>query len=121
MAERKPRRADIGVFTGTTFLQIVPPPSEPGMLYVMPPGALIWHNADNAARTFVMEMRKGGLAIEFFNTELGAGEGFAWPFEIVIANDFDGVWGKVTASPTTEPTWQYHGRLEADFAPERII
>ena len=77
MAERKPRRADIGVFTGTEFLQIVPPPSEPGMLYVMPPGALIWHNADNAARTFVMEMRKGGLAIEFFNTELGAGEGFA--------------------------------------------
>ena len=120
MAERKSRRADIGVFTGTTFLQIVPPPSEPGMVYVLPPGALDWSNADNVARTFKMEKRGRGVTIEFFGSEIKAGKGFAWPFEIVIANDFDGIWGRVTESPTTQPTWEYHGRLEADFVPERI-
>jgi len=104
------RRADIGVFTGTTFLQIIPPPTTG--VYVVPPGGFVFHNADNAARTFVIQHRKGDLIVEIFNSSLAAGEGYAWPFEMTIANDFDGLFGKVTASPTTQPTWYYSGRNE---------
>lgn len=109
MPDREIITADAGKFPAdASYIQIVPPPI--GTDYLIPEGGLVWHNADNAARTFIIEIRKGDIKIELFNTELAAGEGFAWPFSLNITPSFDGVWGKVTTAPTTQPTWYYHGR-----------
>jgi hypothetical protein len=102
--------ADIGVFTGTTFVRIVPPPTFG--VYRIPRGGLVFANADNAERTIQIEIRKGDLAVMIFNDPLAAGEPYAWPFELTLVPEFDGIYGKVTTSPTTQPVWKYEGRAE---------
>ncbi len=102
-------RADIGQFNGTTFIPIVPAPTEG--VYVIPPGGFVFVNADNASRIFEIEIRKGDLSVKIFDDTLVAGEPYAWPFIITLTPDLS-LHGRVTTSPTTEPIFYYEGSNE---------
>ena len=97
--------ADIGLFNGTTWVRLVPPPDE-GEL-VIPPGGLQVNNRDNITRKFTVELRKGSIIVNLFNQDVEPDDSAVWPKKLMITSKFDGVFGRVTTIPTTQPTFYY--------------
>lgn len=109
------RPAMVGILTAA-YVQIIPPPVD--LPYVdIPEGGLMWWNRDSVSRTFTIEERSGDVVTPIWDTPISAGRGFFWQGPLRLMADGAGIWAKVDAFTTTEPTWRCIINPPAGFPP----
>jgi hypothetical protein len=104
------RTADLGRFNGTTDTLLVPAP--PAGAFRISAGGLVWFNADIASRTFTIELRGREESMTIFNKPVAAGVPFTFGFPILLPAGFDGIFGRLDAAPSTQPTFYYMGEMQ---------